>query len=277
MTRFYAEVIGDPIDHSKSPVIHGFWLEKVGMDADYVATRVRAEELGDYFRSRLQDPYWRGCNVTVPHKLAVIPYVQDITPLAAEVGAANVVVPDAGQLHGGNSDVEGIAKPVSALGRGDLHEACLIGSGGAALAALAAFRLLGISRVTLNVRNREKGQELLRRWGFDGRVGEIDDRRNLSAAQLVVNATTLGMQRQAAMPEAVLRAVAAHPEKQAIVFDMVYAPLETELLKAARQGGLRTIDGLSMLVGQAAGAFQGFFGMHAPREHDAELRALLTS
>jgi shikimate dehydrogenase len=199
-----------------------------------------------------------------------------MTPLAQEVGAVNLIAACEGLL-GGNSDVEGITSALPSFPKGALRQACLIGSGGAALAALAAFRLLGIPQVMLNVRDQAKGRTLLEQWRFPGRVAAIDDRDNLLGSQLIVNATTLGMSGQTTMPETLLQHVAAHPDDRAVVFDMVYAPLETELLAAARRRGLRTVDGLAMLVGQAATAFAAFFQVPAPREHDAELRALLTS
>lgn len=270
----YAEVIGDPVAHSKSPLIHRFWLAREAIDADYRATHVTAEGLGDYLARRRDDPDWRGCNVTVPHKQAVIPYLDGMTPFSEQVGAINVVMPRDG-LVGANSDVEGITSALPPMEK--LGQACLIGSGGAALAALAAFRLLGIAKVSLNVRNRLKGEQLLAAWGFDGRVGAIDDADNIRSAQLVINASTLGMAGKDPMPDSLLRLVEAHPDDEVVVFDMVYAPLETALLAAARRRGLRTVDGLAMLVGQAAGAFEAFFRCPAPRAHDAELRALLTS
>lgn len=276
MSKPYAEVIGDPIAHSKSPLIHRFWLAKLGIDADYRARRVLAGELADYFAQRREDPDWCGCNVTVPHKQAVVPLLDRLGPLCTQIGAVNVVIPDQG-LVGGNSDIEGITRSLPFTKEDKLQQACMIGSGGAALAAMAAFRLLGAARVTLNVRNRAKGEALLASWKFDGRVGGVDDGENIANSQLIINASTLGMNGQAAMPESLLAHVRCHPDDEAIVFDMVYAPIETALLAAARQRGLRIVDGLMMLVNQAAVAFQAFFGAPAPREHDAELRALLTS
>lgn len=275
MSKPYAEVIGDPVAHSKSPFIHRFWLDKVGLEGDYRATRVQAAELADYFQSRRADPDWRGCNVTVPHKQAVLPLLDQRTPLASQVGAVNVIVPRDGLL-GGNSDVDGIMAALS-FEPGELKSACLIGSGGAALAALAAFRLMGVARVALNVRSRDKGERLLADFGFDGRVAEVDDEANVAGAQLIVNASTLGMEGKDPMPAGLLNHVRVHPDDKAVVFDMVYAPLRTELLRTAEQRGLRTADGLAMLIGQAAAAFAGFFGVPAPRTHDSELRRLLIS
>jgi shikimate dehydrogenase len=276
MTKLFAEVIGDPVAHSKSPLLHGFWLAKTGIEADYVATHVRPDELAGHIARRREDPDWRGCNVTVPHKQAVIAYLDKLSPLAAEIGAVNLIIPESG-LVGANSDIEGITASLPPFANGELRQACLIGSGGAALAALGAFRLLGVPQVTLNVRDQAKGERLLAQWGFAGRVAAVDDAENLLGAQLIINATTLGMKGQAAMPQGLLRHVAAHPDDRAVVFDMVYAPIDTALLLAARRRGLRTVDGLAMLIGQAATSFGAFFGHPPPREYDAQLRALLAA
>lgn len=278
MGQNYAEVIGDPIGHSKSPTIHKFWLSKLGIEGDYRPVHLLGTELEAYFASRRNDRYWRGCNVTVPHKQAVIGFTESLSEIAREVGAVNLVTPARGILNGHNSDVDGIIDAVApAIPAGSrVGRACLIGSGGAALAALASFRRLGIREVGINVRNRQKGRDMLAAAGFAGRVGEIDDAENVTSAGLIVNATILGMAGQAAMPESLLQWLGLAAEK-AIVLDMVYAPLETGLLRAARRDRLVAVDGLAMLIGQAASAFEHFFGAPAPREHDAELRALLTS
>ena len=273
MAERFAEVIGDPIAHSKSPLIHGFWLAKLKFDGDYRATHVRPEDLAAYIAARRKDPDWLGCNVTVPHKEAIVPHVDALTETAREVGAVNLVF-GRGRLTGGNTDVAGI---VNALGPAPVERVCLIGSGGAALAAVAAFRLMGVRHLGLNVRNQAKGAALLERSGLAGRVGPVDDPANLAGADLIVNASILGMTGQSAMPARVLEEVARLGNDDVTVFDMVYAPLETPLLAAARGRGLRTVDGLAMLIGQAADAFQLLFGAAPPRQDDIELRALLTS
>ena len=127
----YAEVIGDPIAQSKSPMIHGFWLERLGLPGGYERVHVRSDELASYFAARRSDPAWRGCNVTAPHKQAVSPLLDRIDPLAGRIGAVNTVVAEAGGLTGYNSDVAGVlgALPPTHLKAGD--EVCIIGTGGA--------------------------------------------------------------------------------------------------------------------------------------------------
>jgi shikimate dehydrogenase len=243
----YAEVIGDPIDHSKSPTIHKFWLEKLGIEATYRATLVT--DLSVYLRDRRGDTAWRGCNVTAPHKQAIIPFLDSATP----IGAVNCVLPEGGRLTGLNTDVDGVRE---ALVGADLSRIVLIGGGGAAKAVVAALpeagEIISITRQT------------------------IENTSLLADATLIVNATPLGMAHAGPMPAALLAALPS-AARGATAFDMVYQPLDTPFLQAARAAGLRTVDGLTMLIGQAREAFRLFFGAEPPAEHDAELRHLLSA
>lgn len=276
MSCCYAEVIGDPIAHSKSPLIHNFWLGKLGIDAEYRACHVRPEELADYFAQHRRDARWRGCNVTIPHKVAVLELIDAADDAAQGTGAVNTVFRHEKKLVGTNTDIDGIlaALPPPLMPPG--ARVCILGTGGAARAALAACRRRGVGTILLSARNRQAGENLLEEFGFAGSVRAIDDAHNIGAAQVIINATSLGMSGKAAMPEAMLQHL-PEAKEEAVVFDMVYAPLETALLRTARDSGLQTVDGLAMLVGQAATAFERFFGQSPPREHVAELRALLTA
>ena len=269
MTLPYAEVIGDPIAQSKSPLIHGFWLEKLGLEADYRACHVTAGELGDYFARRRKDAQWRGCNITLPHKLAALDHVSDPGGVRASIGAINTVARDGeGALFGTNTDAAGFLGPILDL---PLEGApvILVGSGGAANAILFALAQVGAGPVTILARNPLKAAALLSRFGLKGEAKSID--AALPSAQLLVNASPLGMRGQ---PPLALD-LAPLPD-DAVVYDIVYAPLETGLLRAARARGLETVDGLEMLIGQAALAFELFFGQAPPEGQDEELRALLT-
>jgi shikimate dehydrogenase len=276
MRRPYAEVIGDPIGHSKSPTIHGFWLERLGIDAEYRAAHVLAEDLAGYVARRRADPLWRGCNVTIPHKQAIAPLLDARDGKASAIGAVNTVVRHGdGKLVGTNTDVDGVAAAVGGL---DLagRLAVVIGAGGAARAAFAYLAGQGCA-VRVLARSPEKAQAAAGECGLAAEVVRLEPGgRPLAGAALVINATQLGMAGQAAMPGFVLDAL-GEAASDALVFDMVYAPLETDLLAAARSRGLRTADGLLMLVGQAATAFERFFDRAPPREDDAELRARLAS
>ncbi|MDF8332986.1 shikimate dehydrogenase family protein [Novosphingobium cyanobacteriorum] len=283
MSRPYAEVIGDPIAQSKSPAIHGFWLERLGIDADYRATHVTAEGLADFIAVRRGDADWRGCNVTMPHKQAVIALIDRLDPLARRVGAVNTIVPEDGELVGYNTDVPGFLEPLQDL-LGQTHYfrmARVLGTGGAARAIIVGLAGEGLVLV-LAGRNPDKARALLDEldpegehhvaplehfadptdFAFDDREGCLD---------LVVNASALGM---AGQPP--LKFDVSHAPPGSVFYDIVTSPLDTDFLKAARVAGFRTVDGLSMLIGQADHAFCRFFGQTPPRgEADVELRRRL--
>lgn len=268
MTMPYAEVIGDPIKHSKSPLIHGFWLDALGIAADYRATHVTPEGLADFVAARREDPDWRGCNVTLPHKIAIMDLVGDPGDVRASIGAMNTVARDeGGALFGTNTDAGGFYGPIADV---PLTGAPVIvaGTGGAAHAVLFALSRLDVGSVTLLARNPLKGAALLARFGLKGEVRPMDTA--LPAAQLFVNTTSLGMVGQPPLaPD-----LSPLPD-DAVVYDIVYAPLVTPLLAAAEARGLQTVDGLDMLVGQAAIAFELFFGAAPPRDRDGALRERL--
>ena len=266
----YAEVIGDPISHSKSPVIHCFWLKKLGVDGDYKSCQVTKEDLSGFFDQRRDDSTWRGCNVTIPHKIAVMDQVADPGDVRGTIGAMNTVIrqPD-GSLIGTNTDAAGFFAPISDFDLEGMPVA-VVGTGGAAHAVLFALSKANVGPVTLLARNPLKGAAILARFGLKGQVQMLD--KPLSPVALLVNATQLGMAGQ----DPLALDLSSLPD-DAVVYDIVYAPLLTPLLAMAEKRGLATVDGLEMLIGQAALAFELFFGAAPPREHDAELRALLTS
>jgi shikimate dehydrogenase len=148
----YAEVIGDPIAHSKSPMIHRFWLNALGIDADYRATHVTAEGLGDYFAARRADPDWLGCNITVPHKQAALDFIEDRGDVRSSIGAINTVFRADGAVVGTNTDAAGFYAPISGMELAG-QPVVVIGAGGAARAILFALARIGVGRVTLLNRN----------------------------------------------------------------------------------------------------------------------------
>ena len=282
MTR-YAEVIGDPIRQSKSPAIHEFWIEKLGLAAEYRAQHVESAALEDFIAERRGDADWRGCNVTMPHKQAIMPLMDRLEPLAKRVGAVNTVVKASdGKLVGRNTDVAGFLEPLSVRLRSKhyFRMARVIGTGGAARAIVAGLAGEGFTLV-LAGRNPDKAQALLDEldprgehhaaplshfadvtdFAFDDREGCCD---------LVVNASPLGMRGQPP-----LAFDWSHAPPGSIAYDIVTDPVETDFLCKAREAGFETIDGLAMLIGQAAAAFTHVFGVEPPRDHDAELRERL--
>lgn len=264
----YAEVIGDPIAQSKSRLIHGFWLKALGLPGDYRRQHVRPDELAAYIAERRTDPAWRGCNVTIPHKVAVLDLVDDPGGVRASIGAMNTIVrqPD-GALIGTNTDAAGFYAPLAEL---DLTGApvIVIGAGGAARAVLFALARANVGPVTILNRSPLKAMGLLATFGLKGDVVALDAR--LPPAALLVNASSLGMTGQPPLD----LDLSPLPD-DAIIYDLVYSPLQTGLLKAAEARGLDTVDGLDMLIGQAALAFELFFGATPPEGRDEELRALL--
>jgi shikimate dehydrogenase len=267
MTR-YAEVIGDPIAQSKSPLIHKFWLDSLGIHGDYRRQHVRPDALADYLARARQDPDWRGCNVTLPHKVAIMELVGDPGGIRGTIGAMNTILRgEDGSLTGTNTDAGGFYAPIAGLDLEGAH-AVVIGAGGAARAVLFALSKVGIGRVTILNRNVLKAAALLAGFGLKGDAVPLGS--PLPPAGLVVNASALGMTGQPPLDID----LSPLPE-DAVVYDAVYAPLETDLLAQAHGRGLDTVDGLEMLIGQAALAFELFFGAEPPRERDEELRELL--
>lgn len=264
----YAEVIGDPISHSKSPIIHNFWLQLLGIEAEYRKTHVLPDGLAAYFLARRADPDWLGCNVTIPHKIAVMDYVSDPGGVGKTIGAMNTVACETGgPLIGTNTDAGGFLTPLMHIGwQGD--HAVVIGSGGAARAIVYGLAQTGVKNITLMARDRAKAQDVLARAGATGDVIAMD--AAVPAADLLVNSSPLGMNGQLPLEIDLIPL-----PKRALVYDIVYAPLETPLLAQAKARGHKTVDGLEMLIGQAALAFDIFFDAPAPRDEDAQLRALL--
>ncbi|WP_373489718.1 shikimate dehydrogenase [Parasphingorhabdus sp.] len=266
----YAEVIGDPIAHSKSPMIHKFWLDRLAMEADYRAFLVTPVELSGYIDQRQADPAWRGCNVTIPHKIAMLDLVADPGGVRQKIGAMNTVVRQAdGSLIGTNTDAAGFLAPIADSDWSGKH-AILIGAGGAARAVIFALKQAGIGEITIIARSGLKASGLLMQSSVKGSILPMDAR--LPEADLLINASPLGMTGQPPL------AVDLAPlPTDALVYDLVYAPLETGLLRAAKKRDLAVVDGLDMLIGQAALAFELFFGATPPMEHDDELRKLLVA
>lgn len=270
----YAEVIGDPIAHSKSPLIHKFWLHKLGIEGDYRATRASAGELAAYLASRRADPDWRGCNVTMPHKQRILPLLDEV---AGELRAVNCVLPRSGRLVGISTDEEGIYEAtrhweVCPTGA----PVCLLGAGGAAMALVESLDALCYVNFHLVVRDPGKGAAFLDSCAAGGKVFAFEEAVvAMRGATAVVNATPLGMAGFPAMPETVLEGLCGIARDR-YALDMVTSPANTAFVKRARALGFTVTDGPVMLVGQARQAFAHFFGPRPSRAYDAGLRKRLT-
>ena len=262
----YAEVIGEPIAHSLSPAIHNFWLETLHIDAEYRATLVPEAALAEYFRKRRVDPDWRGCNIAMPHKQAALAVIDHQDPVSRRIGALNTIVRRDSALFGHNTDWQAI-NLVLDTDRLRPERAVIIGTGGAARAALEEMRQAGVGQVDFVSRSPVRARGLLAEFGL---VGDVLGPGDLPVADLLINASPLGMQGYPA-PDLDLSNI------RLMVFDMVYRPTETELLRRAQARGLRTVDGLAMLIHQAAMAFEYFF-QRTPNPVDSPaLRERLTS
>jgi shikimate dehydrogenase len=255
-----AGVIGWPVAQSRSPVLHGHWLAQYGIRGTYLPLPVQPERLADAIRG-LRALGFSGCNVTIPHKLAVLKLVDRVDPVAARIGAVNtVVVQDDGTLSGFNTDAYGFLASLRDV-RPDFRAASgpvvILGAGGAARAVVVSLLDDGAHDIRLTNRTLERAQELA---CIDrSRITVIDwEKRNaaLDGAALLVNTTSQGM---VGYPPLDI-ALDALP-KTAMVSDIVYNPLETQLLAAARKHGNIAVDGLGMLLHQAVPAFEAFYGV----------------
>lgn len=267
-----AGVMGWPVAHSLSPRLHGYWLERYGIDGAYVPLPVRPERLASALRA-LADLGFAGCNLTVPHKEAALGLLEEVDEEARRVGAVNSlrVRPD-GSLLGWNTDIEGYRLSLAAAlpGRSFAGQVvAVIGAGGAGRAVAAALLSLAVGELRLVNRSPGRSEGVARALGGPIRPMAWERRgAALAGATLLVNATTLGMAGQPPL-EIDLTALPA----EAAVSDIVYTPLETPLLAAARARGHPLIDGLGMLLHQAVPGFESWFGVRP--EVTAELRSFV--
>ena len=275
-----AFVIGWPIAHSKSPIIHGHWLEKYGLDGSYEKVAVAPEALGD-FVSSLKEQGFTGGNVTIPHKEALLKHVDVVHPTAKKLGAANTLWFEGGELHADTTDGYGFLANLDQGAAGwdkqdgseNRGKALILGAGGACRPIILGLIERGLEEITLVNRTRQRAEDIKALFtdldlGDKIRVEDWDDRSALCEnVDLLVNTTALGMSGQPAL-EIDLSLL---PER-CLVTDIVYTPLKTDLLKQAEQRGNAIVDGLGMLLHQAVPGFEKWFG-HRPEVTD-ELRQL---
>jgi shikimate dehydrogenase len=263
-------VIGHPVAHSRSPAIHKYWLAEHGIVGDYGREDVAPAQIAK-FLARFADSGYVGANVTVPHKEAAFA-AAEADAVAYELGAVNTLWLDGRQLLGTNTDVHGFLANLDEQQPGwerGTQSAVVLGAGGAARAVVYALLHRGAERVTVANRTFEKAEAFRARFGervHPVRWNEVNGL--LAGAHLLANATSLGMIGQ---PELDISVSDLPPS--AIVTDIVYVPLETPLLAAARKRGLRTADGLGMLLHQAVRGFSLWFGVRPVVT--AELRGLV--
>jgi shikimate dehydrogenase len=258
-TTRLAGIIGWPVSQSRSPRLHGFWLDRHGIDGAYVPLPVRPENLATAIRS-LRDLGFRGGNVTIPHKESVVAACDRLEPSAERAGAVNTLVFEAdGTIIGANTDgagfVAALAQEVPAFAPQD-GPAVLLGAGGGARAIAAALLDAGCPEVVLVNRTRARAEALAAALGKGAMTAEWTDFRPLSRAALVVNCTSLGMAGQPPLGLSL-----DHVQAHAAVADIVYVPRMTALLADAASRGHRTMGGLGMLLHQARLGFSRWFGV----------------
>jgi shikimate dehydrogenase len=263
-----AGVMGWPVDHSRSPRLHSYWLERHAIDGAYVPLAVAPENLEDAVRG-LPALGFAGANVTIPHKEAVMPFLDDLDPGAERIGAVNTIVIQNGRLHGRNTDGFGFLENLKAGApdwRAEAGPAVVIGAGGAAKAVAWALIDAGVPALRIVNRTAARAEALAAAVGATAQAVAWEARDDaLGEAALVVNTSALGMTGHPALDVDVGRLA-----KTAIVNDIVYQPLETPLLAAARAGGLTAVEGIGMLLHQGRPGFHAWFGVDPTV--DADLR-----
>jgi shikimate dehydrogenase len=255
-----AGVMGWPVSHSRSPLMHNHWLKHYGIPGVYVPLPVLPERLPDALRG-LSALGFAGCNLTIPHKVAAMALMDEIDPLARRMGAINtVVVGDDGRLSGFNNDGYGFLQSLldaQPQFRADAGPITVLGAGGAARAVVLSLADQGAREIRLINRTVETAQRLADELGGPIQVLPWEAREQaLEGVALLVNTTSLGMKGQ---PELSLRLDAL--PRSALVCDVIYVPLETALLQQARERGHVTVNGLGMLMNQARPAFKSWFGV----------------
>ena len=257
-TLLRAGVVGHPVKHSRSPIIHGYWLEQFGINGRYDRYDVKPEDFSHFVKT-LSEQGLQGVNVTIPHKEAAFLALDEATDRARRLKAANTLWFENGKLWGDNTDSIGFLANLDQGHPGwdiNAKSALILGAGGAARAIIAGLQKRNIEKITIVNRTRERAEELALMSGGQVAVAEWSKLSfQLESADLVVNTTSLGMSGQPDLD------LSLDPlGKNALVTDIVYVPLETNLLKQARLRGNPVVDGLGMLLHQAVPGFEHWFG-----------------
>lgn len=266
-------VIGYPVAHSRSPLIHGYWLREYKIDGEYTRHEVKPDEIDVFLKNFANGPF-AGCNVTLPHKEAAARNVAQATDVVRALGVANTLWLENGTLHGDNTDVAGYLAHLDDTIPGwnaTTRHAVVLGAGGAARAIVYGLKSRGVEKLTIVNRSRDRAEQLVAEIKIEANIADFDDLETLlPSADLLVNTTSLGMSGQP--PLAInlknLKAGAA-------VSDIVYVPLETALLRQARELGHPAVDGLGMLLHQAAPGFERWFDVRP--KVTKELRDLIVA
>jgi len=258
-----AGVCGWPIHHSLSPLLHNYWLKELGLSGAYVHFAVRPDEALRAFKS-LKRTSISGVNVTMPLKELAFEAADERTPDAIKLGVSNCLYKKDGKLIAHNTDLEGFAAPlIKAMGAKALSEtpALIIGTGGAARAVIGALLALNIPEIRITGRTDSKAEDLVNMVNVPSFYAVPWEHRGVAVASagLIINATSAGMQGKAALDIDISKA-----EAGSFVYDLIYTPRKTKLLKEAKRAECQTLGGLEMLIAQARPSFKLFYGQNAP-------------
>ncbi len=252
-------IIGDPVEHSLSPQMHNAAYEALGINDEFVfiASRVHLKDIGKAVEA-VKTLNIRGLTCTIPHKTLVMQYLDEIDPTARKIGAVNTIVNDNGVLKGYNTDWLGVVNPLKKITSLKNKTVALLGAGGAARAVLFGMKQQE-ANVTIFNRTIEKAEELAKE--FDCNVFSLEEIEKIKNMDIIFNATSVGLNdiHASPVPKEVLN-------KHHIVFDAVYSPYETQLLREAKEKGATIIYGLEMLLYQGLAQFELYTGQKAPEE-----------
>lgn len=252
-------VIGWPISQSRSPLIHGYWLRKYGIEGAYTKIPVEPANVGEFLGS-LRERGFAGCNVTVPHKEAALQAAEHRDASALAVGAANTIWLEDGKIACANTDTYGFMtnlERTAPMWNDNPGAVVVLGAGGSARAIVYGFLQAGRKDIRVFNRSRERADALAAHFGSAVRAEDWDQRNDhVADAAVIVNTTTLGMNGLGELGINFERV-----QRHAVVADLVYVPLETSFLKQAREAGLTVVGGLGMLLHQAVPGFEKWFGV----------------
>lgn len=273
MSELKAGVIGYPIHHSKSPIIHGTWIKEHGLTGTYKTIEIAPENLKEDIQ-KLIDQGFNGFNVTIPHKQNIMAFCDEVDDTAQAIGAVNTVLIKEKKLYGTNTDafgfIENIKQEASNFDFKN-KSALVLGAGGAARAIVYALNQAGLSEIYITNRTRAKAESLIELAPDKARIIDWNSREKaLEGLDLLVNTTSLGMSEQGAL-ELDLTHLPAH----ALVNDIVYAPLMTPLLSDAKARGNEIVTGIGMLLHQARPAFEKWTGIMPQVDHDLVKKVLV--
>jgi shikimate dehydrogenase len=252
-------VIGHPVAQARSPVLHGYWLKEYGIDGEYTREDVPPGEI-DFFLKNLRTHGYVGANITVPHKAAAYRALDHAEPVVETLKVTNTIWLENDGLHGTNTDVHGFLANLDATAPDwniDAEQGVVLGAGGGARAVVYGLLSRGLKRVVVVNRTHARAQAFTVEFGDRVTAASYSELAAwLKDADVLVNTTSLGMAGQPPLDIDI-----SSLAEDGVVYDIVYVPLETPLLAAARARGLRTVDGLGMLLQQAVPAFEKFFGV----------------